>query len=187
MVGLFRHPTTITMNKTVIQYRNNTISNYHDHTHDHVHLHGLGDWASLPIVVIVMVGVVIAVVAVACLVSYRKVIILGTEKYGGPEVGGLTLIVKLVHLVFHYRCGRGSTATCNRSLGSDSRTVPLRWRGSDKRGGGQKLEARVQTSTTVLGIYKQFWITCHWKTHLDYNHFLNTRTDFYKNYCILQW
>ena len=75
------------MNKTVIQYRNKTISNYHDHTHDHVHLHGLGDWASLLIVVIVMVGIIITVIAVACLVSYKKVIILGAEKYGGHEVG----------------------------------------------------------------------------------------------------
>ena len=71
------------MNKTVIQYRNKTISNYHDHTHDHVHLHGPGDWASLLIAVIVMVGFIIAVIAVACLVSYKKVIILGAEKNGG--------------------------------------------------------------------------------------------------------
>ena len=41
--GLFHHPTMITMNKTVIQYRNKTISHYHDHTHDHVHLHGPGE------------------------------------------------------------------------------------------------------------------------------------------------
>ena len=82
-VGLFCYPTMITMNKTVIQYRNKTISNYHDYTHDHVHLHGPGDWASLLIAVIVMVGVIIAVTAVACLVSYKKVIILGGEKYGG--------------------------------------------------------------------------------------------------------
>ena len=34
-----------------------------------------------------MVGVIIAVIAVACLVSYKKAIILGAEKYGGPEVG----------------------------------------------------------------------------------------------------
>ena len=81
--GLFCHPTTLTMNKTVIQYRNKTISHYHDHAHDHIHLHGLGDWASLLIAVIVMVGVIIAVIAVACLVSCKKAIILGTEKYGG--------------------------------------------------------------------------------------------------------
>ena len=124
------------MNKTVIQYRNKTISNYHDHTHDHVHLHGPGDWASLLIAVIVMVGIIIAVIAVAYLVSHKKVIILGTEKYGGVCSQCSTPIVKPVHLVFHYRCGCGSTTTCDRPLGSVSRTVPLRWRGSDKRGGG---------------------------------------------------
>ena len=110
MVGLFCHPTTTTMNKTVIQYRNKTISNYHDHTHDHVHLHGPGDWASLLIAVIVMVGFIIAVIVVACLVSYKKVIILAT--------------------------------TCDGPLGSDSRTVPLRWRGSDNHRGGWKWGAR---------------------------------------------
>ena len=71
------------MNKTVIQYRNKTISNYHDHTHDHVHLHGPGDWASLLIAVIVMIGFIITMIAVACLVSYKKLIILGAEKNGG--------------------------------------------------------------------------------------------------------
>ena len=74
------------MNKTVRQYRNKTISHYHDHAHDHVHLHGPGDWASLLIAVIVMVGVIIAVIAVACLVSNKKAISLGAEKYGGAEV-----------------------------------------------------------------------------------------------------
>ena len=82
-VGLFRYPTTITMNKTVIQYRNKTISNYHDHTHDHVHLYGPGDWASLLIALIVMVGVIIAVIAVACLVSYKKAIIFGSREVRG--------------------------------------------------------------------------------------------------------
>ena len=73
----------MTMNKTVIQYRNKTISNYHDHTHDHVHLHGPGDWASLLIAVIVMLGVIIAMILVACLVSYKKVIISwGTKEWG---------------------------------------------------------------------------------------------------------
>ena len=72
--GLFHHLTTITMNKTVIQYRNKTISHYHDHAHDHVHLHGPGDWASLLIAVIVMVGVIIAVIAVACLVSAKNIV-----------------------------------------------------------------------------------------------------------------
>ena len=81
--GLFRHPTMITMNKTIIQYRNKTISHYHDHAHDHVHLHGPGDWASLLIAVIVIVGVIIAMIAVACLVSNEKAISLGAEKYGG--------------------------------------------------------------------------------------------------------
>ena len=70
--NLFRYPTTITMNKTIIQYRNKTISHYHDHVHDHVHLYGPGDWASLLIAVIVMVGVIIAVIAVACLVSNKE-------------------------------------------------------------------------------------------------------------------
>ena len=81
--GLFHHLTTITMNKTVIQYRNKTISHYHDHAHDHVHLHGPGDWASLLIAVIVMVGVIIAVIAVACLVSNKK-----ASSFGGREVWG---------------------------------------------------------------------------------------------------
>ena len=67
----------------MIQYRNKTISNYHDHTHDHVHLDGPGDWASLLIAGIVMVGFIITVIAVACLVSYKKVIILGAEKNRG--------------------------------------------------------------------------------------------------------
>ena len=71
------------MNKTVIQYRNKTISHYHDHAHDHVHLHGPGDWASLLIAVIVMVGTIIAVIAVACLVSNKESNYLGAEKYGG--------------------------------------------------------------------------------------------------------
>ena len=70
------------MNKTVIQYRNKTISHFHDHAHDHIHLHGLGDWASLLIAVIVMVGVIIAVIAVACLVSNKETIIRGAERYG---------------------------------------------------------------------------------------------------------
>ena len=82
-VGLFCCPTMTTMNKTIIQYRNKTISNYHENTHDHVHLHGPGDWASLLIAVIVMVGFIIAMIAVACLVSYKKVIIFGAEKNGG--------------------------------------------------------------------------------------------------------
>ena len=72
----------LTMNKTVIQYRNKTISHYHDHAHDHIHLHGPGDWASLLIAVIVMVGIIIAVIAVACLVSNKETIIRGAEKYG---------------------------------------------------------------------------------------------------------
>ena len=89
------------MNKTVIQYRNKTISNYHDHTHDHVHLHGPRDWASLLIAVIVMVGVIITMIAVACLVSYKKVIILGAEKYGGGhEVGDQHQLSSLYVLFF---------------------------------------------------------------------------------------
>ena len=88
------------MNKTVIQYRNKTISNYHDHTHGQVHLHGPGDWASLLIAVIVMVGVIIAVIVVACLVSFKKVIILGAEKYGGHEVGDQHQLSSLYILVF---------------------------------------------------------------------------------------
>ena len=88
------------MNKTIIQYRNKTISNYHDHTHDHVHLHGPGDWASLLIAVIVMVGIIITMIAVACLVSYKKVIILEAEKYGGPEVGDQHQLSSLYILFF---------------------------------------------------------------------------------------
>ena len=47
-----------------------------------------------------------------------------------------------IGLFFHSRCRHGSAATCDKPLGSDSRTAPLRWRGSDKRGGGVKLEPR---------------------------------------------
>ena len=140
--GLFRHPTTLTMNKTMIQYRNKTISHYHDHAHDHVHLHGPGDWASLLIAVIVMVGVLIAVIAVACMVSNKKTIIRGAEKYGGAEVSDQHDLSSPYILVFHFRCGRGSAATCDELLGSDSRTVSLRWRGSDKCRGGGCLEVR---------------------------------------------
>ena len=88
------------MNKTVIQYRNKTISNYHDHTHDHVHLHGPGDWASLLIAVIVMVGFIITVIVVACLVSCKKVIILGQRRTGGHEVGGEHQLLGLYVLFF---------------------------------------------------------------------------------------
>ena len=77
------------MNKTVIQYRNKTISNYHDHTHDHVHLHGPEDGASLLIAVIVMVGVIIAVIVVACLVSYKNMIISEGQKNGGDQEVGV--------------------------------------------------------------------------------------------------
>ena len=76
--GLLHHPTMLTMNKTMIQYRNKTITHYHDH----VHLHSPGDWASLWIAAIVMVGVIIAVIAVACLVSNKKIIFRGADKYG---------------------------------------------------------------------------------------------------------
>ena len=104
MAGLFRRATTITMNKTVIQYRNKTISHYHDHAHDHVHLHGPGDWASLLIALIVMVGLIIAVIAVACLVSAKSVTSLGAEKF--KKKRGLsrraTLAYKPVHLIFRW-------------------------------------------------------------------------------------
>ena len=55
---------------------------------------------------------------------------------GALKVGDQHQLYKPVHLVFHYRCGRGSTATCNRSLRLDFRIVPWRWRGLDKHGGG---------------------------------------------------
>ena len=87
--GLFRHPTTTTMNKTVIQYRNKTISHYHDHAHDHVHLHGPGDWASLLIAVIVMASVIITMLAVACLVSNKE-----SHYFESREVwGGLKSVI----------------------------------------------------------------------------------------------
>ena len=69
------------MNKTVIHYRNKTTTHYHDH----VHLHSPGDWASLWIAAIVMIGVIIAVVAVACLVSNKKVMFFFVERI---SVGG---------------------------------------------------------------------------------------------------
>ena len=91
MADLFRLLTTLTMNKTVIQYRNKTITHYHDH----VHLHSPGDWASLWIAAIVMIGVIIAVTAVACLVSNKKVIFLcGADKYGVGG-GGLKLMLDM--------------------------------------------------------------------------------------------
>ena len=142
VASLFCHPTKITMNKTVIQYRNKTISHYHDHAHDHVPLHGLGDLASLLIAVIVMVGIITAMIAVACLVSNKKAISLGGREVRGGWSLCSTLTVKRVHLVFHFRCGHGSTATCNRPPGSGSRTVPLRWRGSDKHIRGGSLEVQ---------------------------------------------
>ena len=58
----------------------------------------------------------------------------------GPEVGDRPELASSYIFVFHFRCGRGSAATCDKPRGSDSRTVPLRWRGSDKRGGDVKLE-----------------------------------------------
>ena len=69
------------MNKTVIHYRNKTTTHYHDH----VHLHSPEDWASLWIAAIVMIGVIIAVVAVACLVSNKKVMFFFVERI---SVGG---------------------------------------------------------------------------------------------------
>ena len=96
------------MNKTMIQYRNKTITHYHDH----VHLHSPGDWASLWIVAIVMIGVIIAVTAVACLVSNKKVICLcGADKYGvgGPEVDARHEMASLYILVFCFRCGSVAT------------------------------------------------------------------------------
>ena len=96
---------------------------------------------------------------------------------------------------FHFRRGHGSATTWDKPLGSDSRTVPLRWRGSDKRGGDEKLEPRGHADINHgLGYinniyykqYKQYWTTCHWKAHLDHNYFPNTRVDYYKNYCVLQ-
>ena len=90
------------MNKTVIQYRNKTITHYHDH----VHLHSPGDWASLWIAAIVMIGVIIAVTAVACLVSNKKVIFLcGADKYGvgGAEDDARHEMASLYILVFCFR------------------------------------------------------------------------------------
>ena len=101
-----------------------------------------GTGTSLLIAVIVMVGVLITVIAVACLVSNKKTIIRGVEKYGRAEVGDQRDLSSLYILIFHFRCRRGSAATYDELLGSDSRTVPLRWRGSDKCGGGRCLEVR---------------------------------------------
>ena len=97
------------MNKTVIQYRNKTITHYHDH----VHLNSPGGWASLWIAAIVMIGVIIAVTAVTCLVSNKKVIFLcGADKYGvggEPEVDARHEMASLYILVFHFRCGSVAT------------------------------------------------------------------------------
>ena len=68
--GLFRHLQTKIMKKTIIQFRNKTVTNLHDH--EHVHLHGPGDWASIIIAVIIVTGIIIAVAVVACLVSIEK-------------------------------------------------------------------------------------------------------------------
>ena len=54
------------MNKTIIQYRNKTVMNLHDH--EHVHLHGPGDWASIIIALIVVLGFIVAVTVAACVV-----------------------------------------------------------------------------------------------------------------------
>ena len=69
------------MNKTIIQFRNKTVTNRHDH--EHIHLHGPGDWASIIITVIVVTGMIIAVAVVACLVSIEKPQALIKEKKGG--------------------------------------------------------------------------------------------------------
>ena len=58
------------MNKTIIQFRNKTVTNLHDH--EHVHLHGPEDWASIIIAAIMVTGVIIVVSVVACLVSMEK-------------------------------------------------------------------------------------------------------------------
>ena len=82
--------------------------------------------------------------------SYKSNYFGNREVWGGLKSVG-TLIVKPVHLVFHCRCGRGSAATCDRPLGSDSRTVPLRWRGLDKCGGGQKTRSTSADINHCLG------------------------------------
>ena len=63
---------------------------------------------------------------------------MGAEKNGGWVMKSVlnTNRLGLLHLVFNHRCGHGGATTCDGPLGSDSRTVPLKWRGSDKRGGG---------------------------------------------------
>ena len=55
------------MNKTVIQYRNKTVT----HPHDYVHLHRAGQETVIVVTVVVVIRVLCMVIAVACMVSIR--------------------------------------------------------------------------------------------------------------------
>ena len=55
------------MNKTVIQYRNKTVT----YLHDHVHLHGAGQETVIVVTVVVVIRVLCMVIAVACMVSIK--------------------------------------------------------------------------------------------------------------------
>ena len=68
------HRDTI-MNKTVIQYRNKTMT----HVHDHVHLHGPGQETIIVVTVIVVIGVLCMVIVVAYMVSIKY-------KFGGEYI-----------------------------------------------------------------------------------------------------
>ena len=97
----------------------------------------------------------------------------------GPEVKDRHELASPYIFVFHFRCGYGSATTCDGPLGSGSRIVPLRWRGSIERGGGGCLWGYNSHIASVdinhvLEKKKQFWITCYYNTHSDYNYFLYT-------------
>ena len=63
------------MNKTVIQYRNKTVT----HPHDHVHLHRAGQETVIVVTVVVVIRVLCMVIAVACMVSIKY-------KFGGEYI-----------------------------------------------------------------------------------------------------
>ena len=86
------------MNKTVIQYRNKTVT----HLHDHVHLHGAGQETVIVVTVIVVIRVLCMVIAVACMVSIKY-------KFGGGSIFqegfGVSLNITII-LQWWARCRR---------------------------------------------------------------------------------
>ena len=80
-----------------------------------------------------MVGFIITVIAVACLVSYKKVIVLGAEKNGGHEVSGQHQLLGLYILFFIIGAGVAAPQLATDHWGQISEQFPWKWRGLDKR------------------------------------------------------